>query len=163
MFNLLKVEPKTHSYELNAITSKHGQEPWPNGASEDARKLMNLKLFDKEKDYSTLVEWYEQNGQQAPEMDVLSPIGLKSDHFMGFIYLAGNMSFLEHFVKNPESSREDVWSSCAEIAHELMKTAKNQDCKYVMVITGYKNIKEMALAMGMNIGGTNMTTLGGRL
>lgn len=95
--------------------------------------LLQLRMFDREKDHATLVEWCESHGVAATPTPLLPPLGVivqrdGQDAAMLFMYyaLSAGIAFIDAAATKPKMSVKDT-VACFEFAIGFLRQEAKQD------------------------------------
>jgi hypothetical protein len=101
--------------------------------------LLQLRMYDAEKDHALLVEWCEAHGAQATPPNLLSPLGVVvqqngQDCAMLFLYyaLSAGVAFVDGAATRPKLSAKEA-IDCFEFAIEYLRQEARHQGYAVMV------------------------------
>jgi len=83
---------------------------------------MDIRLYESERDYATLAEWYREYGSRVPAPEDLPLLGVVCDSAMMFLRLAeGKIGLLEAVVVKKGTERDEVLTALLEAIHAVAK------------------------------------------
>jgi len=114
---------------------------------------MKIRSFDKEKDYETLYEWWDDWGLLKHHPNALSENGIviskeNVDICSGFLYSTdSHIAWIEFITMNKKATKEQRKGVLEKIMETLVKKAKDMGFKIVMALgTDEQNQKAPILA-----------------
>ena len=99
---------------------------------------MKTRLFDKNKDYNTLCEWWEDWGMKQHPTEALSQTGIiisedNIDICSGFIYSTDSyIAWLEFVTMNKKTTKEQRKGALEKLFETMVQKAKSMGFKLVM-------------------------------
>lgn len=94
---------------------------------------MNIREFNKEKDYETVLSWATKRNLKYPPLDFLSNHGLIIDNVCSaFLYKTDtNVLFLEALISNSLVSKETRSEGLDLLFGEIINYSKSNNIKYI--------------------------------
>tara|TARA_Y100001973_G_C5195594_1_gene334025 strand:- start:1428 stop:1826 length:399 start_codon:yes stop_codon:yes gene_type:complete len=99
---------------------------------------MKTRLFDKNKDYNTLCEWWEDWGMKQHPTEALSQTGIiisedNIDICSGFIYSTDSyIAWVEFITSNKKATKEQRKKALIKLVQSILEKAKSMGFKLVM-------------------------------
>lgn len=94
---------------------------------------MNIRKFNKEKDYETVLSWATKRNLKYPPLDFLSDDGLIIDNVCSvFLYKTNSkVLFLEALISNPNTTKELRSQGLDILFSNIIDYSKANSIKYI--------------------------------
>lgn len=107
-----------------------------------------IRLFDKDKDYNTIMKWWLDHDQIPCAVNLLPNIGFIVDELVvGFLYQTdSSVCFIECVVSDKNSDKEKRQKALIELGNMLIDTAKEMKFKKAYFHSRHPSIIENGLS-----------------
>jgi hypothetical protein len=114
---------------------------------------MNIRKFDKEKDYLQMCSWYKAHAKPSPYITSLSTNGFIVENIcMGFLYSTdSDIAFIEGYISNPDCNRKDRKEALDILSNRLLDEAKALGFKKVLSFSNRPSVKSRMKKYGYEI------------
>ncbi len=122
---------------------------------------MNIKLFEKEKDYQTICSWWEKHNWPKIPLVMLPQTGYIIDNVCaGFLYQTdSNIAWLEFIISNPDITKENRSKALDILIDKLSETARGLGFTTIFTSSNHPSLINKYENNGFTKADFNMTNL----
>jgi hypothetical protein len=118
-----------------------------------------LEKFSFDEHFEEITRWFTHWGLMSPKREMLSSNGIiVRDIACGFLYLTdSSMAFLDFYISNPKSKKEDRAKALSMITKNLIAWAKEYGVTNLLANSQIKTIQNLAVENGFQPYGLSLT------
>lgn len=98
---------------------------------------MNVRLYDRNRDYEMLMRWWVARDHEVVPSNLLPKLGVIVDDIAaGFLYQTDSkLGILENFITSPDASPRQSHQALTEVTRELREFAETAEIETLVVFT----------------------------